>query len=306
MPEDSLTHTEIIKTVKNTFKAWPRLKCGTKVSLIFFIFFLSPFIIQCTVVSLILGLLIPIAFVLEKIEHHIVILWSIIVLFINMGGILDLLSDIILIGRIYLNDVDRSNIALARTITTVITIVPGIFIYIIVRSNILAEVYDEEKVNKEKNTTGTHPGILLMCIVYKLLMLVLRVGLTFYVLVKMIASRGKLSKGTKKNVQFMEMFLVFDLLCSGIPLGVITVLELFVINKEDTPHASFMNDGGHDGGFMHTMEYLKLAALFVDMIAACYFIYYVVYGLGDHHEENHEEKQLKNNIEDPLLTNKNE
>lgn len=99
------------------------------------------------------------------------------------------------------------------------------------------------------------------------------------------------------DIQIIECVLLIDLLSSGIPLGILTALELFYFTEENT---------GLDS--QKIWELVKLAALggmllpriadsLVDLIGASFLIYFGIFGLGPKHKHEHE------NEKKPLLSN---
>jgi len=71
--------------------------CDGFMFIIYFIFFL-PWFAATFAFSLALATLIPLGFIFGLLEHKTVFLWTLIVIFIQMGGILDLFADLALIA----------------------------------------------------------------------------------------------------------------------------------------------------------------------------------------------------------------
>jgi hypothetical protein len=126
----------------------------------------------------------------------------------------------------------------------------------------------------------------------------LRLFLLFRV-TKDIITTGHIRKESRSAIELTELFLLADLLWSGIPLGVLTLLELFVYGEGFNVRRSFPTRDNSalqmtratQGDTMQIFELIKLVAVAVDALGAAYIIYFVILGLGRCcHLEGHDDE----------------
>lgn len=299
-------HEEVVGYLTKIYNGWHRVTCCNQLFLFIVLIICLPFIVEgiffCsvtllgTVVALLLGILFPFGFVFGLIEHRLVYVWIPVVLFVQIGGISDLATDLILLGKgvaIYMDgerkdsyeeDDMEERLFYVRLLMTVIAAIPGILGIFIVFKRV-ADVIDDidgvpqEKRLKQSSYRGATNGcaFLLLCLLWKAFLLLVRLYI-LYQIVKSLFQKKKIDEATKKRVQWIELALLQDLLWSGIPLGVLTVLELFYFKKE----VDFLNQ-------QNIWELIKLVALIIDLFGANYLIYFGVLGFGPKHHSNSEE-----------------
>lgn len=235
---------------------WSRLRqvrVYSWIGLVFFLVFFLPFIADGLAISLALGLLVPLALIVGAIEHFAPPLWLLVLLFIHICGLADLTTDCILLGKVlkaYFTgvwdddeveeepDVDELNFLLARTIMTLVGALPVMF-YIMFGDNILKGFKRDMGLSSESSSsssssssayTNSGVAIVLLALVWKGAMVLMRVYLLYRVS-RDIITQGHVRKESKAVIEVLELLLLADLLFSGIPLGVLTFVELFFFNE---------------------------------------------------------------------------
>jgi len=139
--------------------------------------------------------------------------------------------------------------------------------------------------------------IIITAVFWKVVLICTRLYL-LYLIVRSLFKHGGLVEEVKKKVQWVEFLLYFDLMLSGIPLGVVTFMELFIFNEEPFQFGS-----------ENALELMKLGALMVDLVGASFLFWYIVVGLIHkisclHHEhEGGHHGHHKDESHDKLLGN---
>jgi len=98
------TPNVVIKARWREFKAnWRRLSCGTWVGIIIYGTFLVPFILEGFSILVALSVLIPLGIVFAVIKHKLPYFWIIVAIFVTLGGLADVSTDLILLGKVLYN-----------------------------------------------------------------------------------------------------------------------------------------------------------------------------------------------------------
>jgi len=119
-------------------------------------------------------------------------------------------------------------------------------------------------------------ALVLIAILWKAVMACVHIYLMF-LLIRSLFQHKKIEHKVGQKVQWLDCFLVLDLVWSGIPLGVITALELFYFERDHLLFDAAQN-----------FELLKLAALTVDLIGLSYLIWFVIFGLSNERQRHHD------------------
>lgn len=126
-------------------------------------------------------------------------------------------------------------------------------------------------------------------------------GMRIYLLcvvLRSIFKNGSLGQFAQHKVQWLECILYFDLMWSGLPLGILTFLELFYFSED------------FQFGKEQVFELMKLGALAIDLIGASFLFYFIICGLikkvpilhhHAHHSNTHQETEAEH--KEPLLGN---
>src|SRR5689334_7940269 len=93
----------------------------------------------------------------------------------------------------------------------------------------------------------------------------------------MLMKKKSMDEESESKIQWIESYATLDVLWSGIPLGVITGIELYYFRKSS---------------FSYYTEFVKMIALAIDLIGVTYLVYYEILGLegklfGHHHHHHH-------------------
>jgi hypothetical protein len=208
---------------------------GLALSLVFF----SPFLLEALAVAAALGVLVPLALGLGLIEHFLPALWLLVLLFIQVGGLADLVADFTLLVKVALahnqlpvdegGQGEELQLLVARVLITVIGALPTVLYFVILQKSI-RRVLRGMGQDLEVETSGrSSPGasMVLVAIAWKIVMVVARVYLLYRV-ARDIITDGRIRKESRRWIDLVEFYLLADLLWSGIPLGVLTFLELFI------------------------------------------------------------------------------
>lgn len=291
---------DIVPAVRRT--EWSRVRACTWVGLAIFVVFFSPFLVEGTAVALALVALVPLALGLGLIEHFVPSVWlSMVVLFIHVAGLADLVSDFNLLGKTLIayftgswvddedenaeGDSDERQLLLARVLITLIGALP-VMLFLMFGMPPTVKLFDDldgtssSSSQKSSSNSGMSNGValILLALVWKVIMVCLRLFLLFRV-TKDIIIAGRIRKESRTAIELTELFLLADLLWSGIPLGVLTFLELFLYGE------------GFKGDEVQVFELIKLVAVAVDALAASYIIYFAIFGLGRFcHLEGHDDE----------------
>jgi hypothetical protein len=236
---------------------WSRVRGCTWVGLAIFLVFFSPFLVEGTVVALALAFLVPLALGLGLIEHFVPSVWLLVVLFIHVAGLADLVSDFNLLGKTlvayftgsWVDDVsdetqEERNILLARVLMTLTGAIP-VILFLAFGMSATSRLADDLHGRSSSGSSDSSPSfgsngvaLVIMALVWKIVMVCLRLFLLFRV-TKDIISTGHIHKESRTAIELTELFLLADLLWSGIPLGVLTFLELFLYGEGFTVRQSF-------------------------------------------------------------------
>eukprot|EP01132_Coremiostelium_polycephalum_P005210 gene5210-6488_t len=240
-----------------------------------------------------LFLLFPLAFVFGKIEHHVKVLWLILVLFIQIGGICDSVADLILLVQTSLaysksdtGEFEDDNEDITERIFMILRISITFcgsfiaFITVLKRSG-----------GKESGSSTTFSGIpkfllLLMAAVYKLFIIFIRFRLVSMVI--RLFTKPKEKEQSEKQIQGMESMLFLEYVYVSLPLGVLTLVQLIGFEKDVELSMEFF------------FELFKISALFVDSFGMSYFMYYVLIFDSSH---NHNHTTQKGNTTTTTTTN---
>jgi len=268
---------------------WKRLSGIAKFSLIWYLFWLSPFILEGSVWLIALGVLIPIGFGFGAIKHSLPILWFVITVFVNIGGLADLTADIWLLVRTIIfygtnykvnpfgDMTDEEQILFfTRLIVTLVTGIPSIIMLFFMKSDAWT-VFTGKKKSNLPSAGGAISSILLM-VIWKLAMVFARVTIIWQIF-RFLFKHKKITEETEKNIRLWEMAATLEVLWSAIPLGILTALEAFYF--EDISHVTPTK----------VWELIKLGALAIDLIGVSYFCYFELFGLNKviHKCNNHEQ-----------------
>ena len=267
--------------------------------------FLLPFVCEGIVMMLLSFACIPLAFILHGLEHKALPVFFIVVLFVHVGGLADLVADIILLAKViwitnkdlYSSDDSSSSSSssgggeeemsesderkeeleqmflLLRFILTVLGALPALASYQLYR---FIKVEERELANKKAGRDkdegkdddpaqlqcSTLPLLFMAIATWKLGLVALRLVL-LWKLVKSLATHGfrHLSHATHAFMEIAETILGLDLVWSGLPLGVLTLTELYAFSK-----LSHIDNQG-------LFEILKLSAVAIDGIGFCALVY---------------------------------
>jgi hypothetical protein len=268
-----------------------------------------PLFVEAAILTGALAFLIPLGFFIGLIEHRFVFLWALIVLFIQLGGLLDLFADISLVAKFFIYyfdttfEIDNSNdrqldnaenfvyIRLALTLGG--SLCSLIFLYFLqgALGGLLDKLSGKKfwEANKKSSSSpfssaGLIFAILICVMLWKLVLMAFRLQM-LYSVAKSLITKRHLEQRIQWKVQWLEIILFFDLVWSGIPLGVLTALELFVYE-----HELIMNGDT-------LFELLKMGALAVDVVGASFLVYFVLCGLNHkfsclRHHKLHEHHHL--------------
>jgi len=253
---------------------------------------------------LFMGLLAPFSILFGIIEHRLKFLWIFILLFIHIGGVADGIADIALLWKIMIMVVfkqrnedwdklegEESDLLLARILMTIGSAVPGVFMIFISMSGVVDEIETGQKPKNETSYYGSGMiGLFVMLIFWKVLIGVgLRVIVVIYILFLLIKYR-KIDKTQRGNIVFMESILVLDLIWSGLPLGVLTGLQMFYYDLH------FSVEWG--------WELVKLCGVIIDTIGASYLMYFIIFGLSERCINNkHDDQEEESSLLKPEETN---
>jgi len=277
-------------------------------TLVLYSLLISPALLDGLAIILLLLLLTPFGFVFGKLEHKNPFVWVLLVLMGQIGGILDVLADIIQLAKLvpytfgfgpFPEDEEKATeeqeqLVMARFVITLLAFIPSLMVlrFLLVSApKIIETVSGVLKSDEKMPTVPPGPAIAILIVMgallWKFLMVGLRVYLLFVVLIALVKHQH-ITDLIKVKLHWLEIILFCDLAFSGIPLGIITVMELRLDDRELGEEQIF--------------EIVKLAALVVDMIGAAYLVWFVVGGLGGRHV-HHEGKYNIQNVEQnqPLL-----
>jgi len=298
-------HHDVVSTLHFWWSGWPRVSCLSKFVTIFYFVILFGFFIEGSLFLLVLGLIIPLGFVLRLIKNHLLIAWVVLVIFLNLGGIADLGADIIILVKTLIAYISREMdvptdeleryLLAARLIMTIVGSVPILLGYFFFLHYIGRMEYElkGETVPKQESSSSTGGMSMTLFVfvgamVWKLVLIFLRIINIVRILYCSIKYK-KLTRKTEYKMAIFEIFLLLDLLWTGIPLGVLTALELFYfkpIHFSSSPPAV-------DAYFVY--EVMKLIALVIDIIAISYLFFFEIVGIGHKSHPktmNDEEKPL--------------
>jgi hypothetical protein len=323
---------DIVPAVRRT--EWSRVRACTWVGLAIFVVFFSPFLVEGTAVALALVALVPLALGLGLIEHFVPSVWLMVVLFIHVAGLADLVSDFNLLGKTLIayftgswvddedenaeGDSDERQLLLARVLITLIGALP-VMLFLMFGMPPTVKLFDDldgtsssSSSQKSSSNSGMSNGValILLALVWKVIMVCLRLFLLFRV-TKDIIIAGRIRKESRTAIELTELFLLADLLWSGIPLGVLTFLELFLygegfkVQTTTTTTTTALQPvlrsvslricvphiWRQQGDEVQVFELIKLVAVAVDALAASYIIYFAIFGLGRFcHLEGHDDE----------------
>lgn len=273
----------------NLGATWNEYTAASKFLVIFFAILSLPFLIESAVWIAAIIVLVPICFIFGVIKHRVPILWIIIIFFINLGGLADLAADVWLIGKLIViritgdighfdNDTEKY-LFLARFIVTLVTGVPGIFIFY-TTMGVETKTEQAARVQKGQKTSNSGGGgaitALLMIGLWKVVVGVARIMLLVKIIVAAVKHK-KITSQVEYSIQYLEAFLSIDVLCAAIPLGILTALEMFYFS--------------HHNGFApgEVYELVKLVSLAIDLVGLAYLFYFEIFGLdrctGGHPDE---------------------
>jgi len=253
-------------------------------------------LIEFSIFSLVLALIIPIGFIFGWLEHKAPVMWFFVVLFIQTGGFLDHLADIMLLVKLFAmflgirdaseedKDGAEKTLIILRFIFTFITVLPVFFILQLDthQKEMLWQMYGGTKPPRT-NTASTSNDkfvLLLVAILWKVAMACVRLYMVGLV-IKSLIQHKKIEHNVAKKIQWSDCWLAVDLVCSGIPLGIITAIELFYFEIDHLQFDAAQN-----------FELLKLSALAVDVVGFSYLIWFVIFGLSKrffHHDDHHDD-----------------
>jgi len=294
--------------------------------ILFFIVY-SPLISLATIITLLLALLIPFGFIFGWIEHRFVLIWALFVLFVQLGGVLDLSTDVLLLAQVmthvssykeilHLGSEREEQLHLGRVLLTLVPSGAAVITVILLNRGSMGVLLDKMSATsfwqkppkpeakkysrRKKRSCFTSllkypplPLLVLYAIIWKIILVGLRVYLLVIVFLDIIR-RGHLEKKVQRRVQWLELVLFVDLVWSGIPLGILTVMEL----HEEEFHL------GED----QLLELMKLGALMVDIVGASFLFWFILVGLIKktrlHHEEHdvqHVQHEIVKAEKEPLL-----
>ena len=80
-------------------EAWTNVSCGQRIGWVVGLLLFSPFLVEGSGVILALAVFLPVALLAGLIEHFIPPLWFLLTLFIHIGGVADVVTDLALLGR---------------------------------------------------------------------------------------------------------------------------------------------------------------------------------------------------------------
>ena len=298
------------ETVQNYIKSipseWKKKGWFRRILDIVIYLILLPFMIEYAVVVTIISPLIIFGFLYRFLKHNAVIAWLILVLFLNIASVADLVADITMFVKYgipiiwnqyssdhkeeeFSEDPVEDKLIGWRLILTTITAIPGLIVLIYF-------------VRGEKKTTmaGGSFGAILALICWKIVLIFVRLWIMFKLIYTFIKFR-KLDEVTENIIQRAELFAILDVIWSAIPLGVLTLLEMFYYEEEI--HFTIST----------SIEMVKLIALAIDLIGIVYLVYFEIFGLehkifGHHHENgkhiNHESNSEKESLIKKTNTNK--
>jgi hypothetical protein len=210
----------------------------TWVGLALGLLFFSPFLLEALAVAAALGVLVPLALGLGLIEHFLPALWLLVLLFIQVGGLADLVADFTLLVKVALahnqlpveegGQGDELQLLVARVLITVIGALPTVLYFVILQKSIRRVLRGMGQELEVETSSRSSPGasMVLVAIAWKIVMVVARVYLLYRV-ARDIITDGRIRKESRRWIDMVEFYLLADLLWSGIPLGVLTFLELF-------------------------------------------------------------------------------
>eukprot|EP00026_Physarum_polycephalum_P004273 Phypoly_transcript_04290.p1 GENE.Phypoly_transcript_04290~~Phypoly_transcript_04290.p1 ORF type:complete len:723 (+),score=96.49 Phypoly_transcript_04290:130-2169(+) len=283
---------------------------------------LFPMMIEVSVITMALAVFIPIGFIYGLLEHKFVMAWAFVTLFSQMGGILDLFADIMLLCKFFIyeysddlsgytpeelkeaNELEK-NLLWARFGVTMGGACLSLFLLVALRGSFggILDNMTGENVWEDEEKRKTHcckkcctlcgavfalPFVLVVaCALWKVLLIAVRILLLFHVARSLFKHRVVEEK-VEKMVMWMECFFYLDLMWNGIPLGILTGLELFHYKER------LVFDPAT------TFEILKLGALGVELISASFLFYFSICGLinkvpflhHEHHHTSHERQGL--------------
>jgi hypothetical protein len=265
------------KEDKSCSGRWNKLTGCGKFGLIWYLFWLSPFILEGSIWLLILGTLIPIGFGFGLIKHRAPILWFFILVIVNIGGLADLTADVWLLLRTILYYVtnysvnpfgdmssEEFHLVLIRLIVTLITGVPSVIFLFFMNSDAWVAFTGEKKANVAKG--GNAVTALCLMVIWKLAMIFARVTIIWQIFRSLIKHK-KITEETEKSTKFWEIAATLEVLWSAVPLGILTALEAFYF--EDISHVTPTK----------IWELIKLGALVIDLIGVSYFCYFDMFGM---------------------------
>eukprot|EP01127_Copromyxa_protea_P024704 TRINITY_DN9860_c0_g1_i1.p1 TRINITY_DN9860_c0_g1~~TRINITY_DN9860_c0_g1_i1.p1 ORF type:complete len:522 (-),score=60.85 TRINITY_DN9860_c0_g1_i1:64-1629(-) len=251
----------------------------------FFFLFMWPFVLEFFVFFPVLGLVLPFAFILQKFRVHMTFLYILLTTCIFVGATVDLSADVACLANsaagIFENrtlsvaeesmSTIEENLAISRLFFTMIGAFPGIIILFCTRL-LLTETAEIKfcKCFPNSKILIALSYLFLACF-WKLALFGVRVflfALLFYSLLRNYYHYGKLGigKAATNLLHYTEVLMFMDLFVSGIPLGVLTSLELFLFKYEHL----------YEFKVETIWSFIKLGALLLNLIGASHLLFNVL------------------------------
>lgn len=211
---------------------------------------LLPFVALLVVNALGLAIFMPLAIIVFMIEHNLKFLWFFLLLFIHAGGLADLVADfqmLITTVRYWVpntysteseegeSEEEDEELMWIRILLTLWGALPFLWFLLWGRCCFNRVSKDLGKGEMFGDSSSSLPAghctIWLTVVLWKVAMVFLRLFLLLRVAYELVRYRT-IRTESKKWIEWAELLLLADLIWSGIPLGVLTFMELLFYSPE--------------------------------------------------------------------------